>query len=100
MLSVPVDGAPQPLLEIDESLPAHQVADLRRIHVLAVDLTSWAAGPPNVRRQRRARQARDELHDLAHWMGATRARVEGLAANLLAVQSVGDRNVGAGSVLD
>src|SRR4051794_15478474 len=43
MLPVPLDREPEPLFEIDPRLPADHLADLRRIHVLAVDLTRWAA---------------------------------------------------------
>src|SRR3954454_1414183 len=100
MLSVPLDREPEPLLEVDPGLPADHLTDLRRIHVLAVDLTRWAASPADIRLHSRVRQTRDQLHDLAHRMGTPGARVEGLAANLGPVEGVPDRNVGARRVLD
>src|SRR5918995_944927 len=99
MLAVPLDRAPQSFLERHCGGPPHPLTDLRGIDELAVDLAVGVSRSADVRLDPRARQARDHLDDLSDRVRALAAGVEGLAANLGAVESAGDREVGADGVL-
>src|SRR5918995_1988378 len=100
MRPVPLDRTPQAFLERDPRLPPHQLADLRRIDVLAVDLAIGVADTPDVRFDPGAGQLRDQLDDLSDGVRSLAAGVERLAANLLAVERIGDREARPDRVLD
>ena len=100
VLAVPVDRALETLLQVDRRLPAEAVADLRRVDVLTVDLPVRVAGAADVGLDPRVREAGDRRHDVADPVRAAASRVEGLAPDLGPVEVVGERQVGAGGVLD
>src|SRR5688500_7165452 len=99
-MAVPIDRAPQALLQLDRRLPAERLADLRRVHILAVDLARRISGAANVRLDPGARELGDQRDHVADSMGAPAAGVEGLTADIVALEPVGDRQVSGRGVLD
>src|SRR5690606_18375955 len=93
VLAVPLDGPPQAFLEVDRRLPAEYIADLRGIDVLAIDLALGVPRAADVGLDARARELRDQLDDVADPVRAPATGVERLAAHVVAVQVVGDRQV-------
>src|SRR3954454_7940274 len=100
MVAIPLDRPPKPFLELDLGLPTRRLVKLRRVDVLAVDLAGWIALPADFGLDVATREPDDERGDLADGMGPPAARVERLAPDLIAVERVGDREIGAGRILD
>src|SRR5689334_18148523 len=90
VVPVPLDRPPQALLEIDLRLPAGGLAQLRGVHVLAVDLALRVPRPADVGLEVAAREPDHQGDDLADRVRLPAAGVVRLAADLVAVERVGD----------
>jgi hypothetical protein len=99
VVAVPVEGSAQPLLQAHGGLPAQALPDLRRVHVLAVDLALRIAGATDVRLDPGAGEPRDQRHHLTDRVGPSPARVEDLPADVVAVERVDDRQIRGRRVL-
>src|SRR5215208_4539376 len=103
MAPVPVHGPHQSFPHVDGRSPPGQLAQLRAVHELAIDLASRRGGAANVGLELGARRLAHELDDLAHRPWPTAAGVERLAAGaraVVVVERAGNREVRLDGVLD
>ena len=89
-----------PSSRLDPRLPVAELAELAGIDELPVDLACRVAGAADLRLDAGPGQPGDRGDDLEHAVGALAAGVERLPADRVAVEPVGDRQVGGGGVLD
>ena len=100
MLAVPLDRPPQPLVEVDRGLPAAALADLRPVDELAVDLPLRLALAAHLGLHPGPGELGDPRDDVPDPVRPPAAGVEGLAADVGAVEGRADREVCVGRVLD
>src|SRR5262245_31378987 len=100
MRPVPLDRSAQALLQADGRAPPGKLVELGRVGPLAVDLPGRVSLARQPGRDAGARQARDEIDDRANGVRLAAAGVERLATDLVAIEVVGDREIGSGRVLD
>ena len=100
MIAVPRDRPLDAVFERHRRAPAAALSQPGGIDVLLVDLALGVARSADLGLHPGPGQPGDRLDDLEHAVRPLAAGVEGGAADVIAVERVGDREVGPGGVLD